>query len=1702
MRDQFTTIPSGTPARTGEEVTSVWVDPQWAIERWVVGLGSDQSEWDVVGEPFWRLIGDQLGDAEPVFRSAMADRVSVELDLGEPDPGDRLVVRLTPAAAGAMIQFRLAAAAIPSVESDESRGIFPTATPLEIDGQVPIWARSPLIEPGETIGATDLHRRVVQRLVEQGGFRRVALSVLMADRLLVAQYAGYVLIDVLRPVTDPGPGVAVLAGEAVRVVAGSGAGMLAEDSAVAVHVPFRSGEAGPVSGVITVEWPADLPATECDTAALVAMAAQLSRALESQVSEPAASAQDVALADADRPTRADHGMGPDEAGSASRGGSTGDAGEGDGVSESDPSLGPGHVEWSGLGRSGRLEALVTRQWDGPSGRWPLSGLSDRIEELSGYSAEALVSEPGLWLAAVHADDRSQAMMGQSLAPEVGQRSQTAYRFRRADGAWRLFQEEAVVFRDSVGNLINALLVSDVTDDQRTVQLLHESETRYRYLVDDLPGVVAYIREYDPRFEMLRTSYISAEIESLTGITPDVWIRENIAIISLVHPDDRERVETARHAVLGKLSDFSHEYRIIRPDGQIRWVRNRVRHIARMSDDPGHGERWHGVMIDITTQREAEIALAEREAEYRLLVEQLPSATLFTQQIHRTTGERTTTYVSPQVTALTGFDLVDPQRPDPPFLSLVHPDDRDLVLASMPGPGTTSARLSVDFRIIHRSGRTRWMRSMTHREGDDPDAPLITWRGIMIDITDQRVAEEAARAEDVRLRAVVEQGSEIVLIVDDRWAISFASPAIETILGYRLDQVRDLTVSRVIHPENLPEVREVFGRLRHVPGGRVTAMRTRARHFTGSWRWIELSAVNKLDVPAIGGIVVTGRDVTDQVLAEESLRFRETLFGTLVEHSADYIMVVQPDMQISYASPSAQGLIARDEVLTSWPMPWPDRPGATTIRPRLEQIFKELGEQPGATVRVEERLQHTSGEIRWVSATVTNHLETPGIQGFVINAHDVTESREAQQQLRDSEERFRALFRYAPDIVMVLDPDGFVQYASPSVEIALGDSINRFMDRDAQLNFHPDDNGMAIEQFDRALEHPSEGVSFEARVRHQSGAWLWWEITLTNLLTHPSVGGLVLNARDVTWRKDAEAMLRESEERFRSLLQHGSDLTILVSERGVVTFVTPSSQRILGYEPGDMVGKVDFEWISRSDRVRFDALLVESQRHAEPVGPIVVSFRHADGTMRDLQIIATSLLGDRSVRGIVINAHDVTERRTLEQQLIHQASHDALTGLPNRSLFHQRLDEARERSVANGTSFAVILLDLDDLKIINYTLGHAAGDQVLRTIGDRLRSIARDDDMVARMGGDEFTIVIEELADVSSATTFADRVISRLREPISLGGHDVLISPCLGIAIGRPDDAADNDLLREADIAMYEAKARGKGQRVVYDDSVNSQALARMQTQDDLRDAITGRKLQVHYQPQIELVTGRIIEFEALVRWEHPTRGMISPAEILPVAEETGMIIPLGQFVISEACRAARGWNVRRQATGLEPLVIGVNLSARQFLHPTLIEDVTAALAESGLEPRLLRLEITESVALNDLAATIETMRALRELGVSLAIDDFGTGYSGLNYLSETPIDTIKIDGSFIDGLGSESSDTAMIHAVMAYATTLGLDVCAEGIESAEQVRQLRAVGCHRGQGFYFSGPLPEETVTAMLETDALWSLGYWDSGSYVLEAGD
>lgn len=1753
------------PPPEDQDLTVILVARDWAVERWVVGTGARAEDWEVAGVSFWVLTEGRL--SEPVraaIRAAMTSRHPSIVTGHDPLSGLPVALTLTPTGSGLTIALQVlepespprpgggsdadadqpdgssvVSAAPPADEEvagggtvsegdsgDAPGGIAAEAGDVARDAEnaaddadpVTSSSRSDVLADQQwalvlgaamdRVRATTADEAAYSVVIEElsgiadGG--RVSLGLISNERLLLVRYAGYGLIDLLRPLSDEGLGLALRVGTAVRVRPSDGVTWIDDRARVAVHAPFRQKAAGPFAGILTVEWRSEAAATPERIERIAAFADGLGVAFARRdLGEPAGPAAPADL------------LPPEATVGGPTAGTDGDA-EGDGPGGSGPrdATGPDHrsaepgatAATAASSRSGwndpaadllpsmersRTQALLTRRWDPNSGRWPINGMSGRVAELSGFGVEELVRDPDLWASRVDAEDRSQSLRSQSLAPEIGERSQAVYRFQRRDGIWRLFQEDAVVFLDAMGSLINATMVIDITEEERTVDLLRESELRYRYLVDQLPGVVAYIREFDPVYGTLRTTYISPEIEALTGIPTEHWTRENIAITSMVHPEDLPRVEASSRAVIDRHADHTHEFRIVRPDGQIRWIRNRVRSISRPGPDGGSQGRWHGVAIDITAQRVAELALQDRETRFRLLVEQSPSTTLYTQQVSTATGQITTTYLSPQVESLTGYAPDDPLHPEPPFLALVHPDDLAIVRDHLPGEtAAADGRATVTYRITHRNGETRWLRNMVERDAVSDDGDPVTWRGIVIDVTEQRVAEELARAQDARMRSIIEQASDIVLVSNRAGQFTFTSPAVETVLGYGPEDLASLTLEQIVHPDHLADLLHQMQRVHAEPGGRLDPRRIEVRHADGSWRWMEVSAINKLDQPEIAGVVTTARDVTEAVRAEQTLRLRESLLQNLVQHSADYIVVADGDQGVTYASPAALEFLGRD----AGAEPGAFRLATGHYKPEGSEAFNQVARQlegrPGGVARIELEMLRADGQWRWVAMTVTNHLATEGIAGFVINAHDITDQREAEQRLRDSEDRFRALFRFAPDIVMVLDPDGYVLFASPSVEQALGDAISRFIDRETQLSFHADDYAMAIERFDRALENPSEGVSFEARVQHHSGAWLWWEITVTNLLGHASVGGLVLNARDVTWRKVAEARLRESEERFRSLVQHGSDLTMLVTEDGTVSFVTPSSMRILGFDPDDIVGRTDFDWISRADRPRFDELLEQSRRRPEPTEPIVISFRHADGSWRALQLIATSLLDDVNVRGIVINAHDVTDRRTLEQQLKHQAYHDPLTGLPNRSLFNERLAEARVRAERDRTSYAVIFLDLDDFKIVNDTLGHIAGDQLLRTVADRLGAIARSDDMVARMGGDEFTILIEDLADIESAEAFADRVIRRLQEPVTINGHEVVVSPCLGIAVGRPDDQT-HDLLREADVAMYEAKARGKGQRVVYDDAMTTHAWARMQVQSELRRALAHGQLQVHYQPQVELATGRITEFEALVRWEHPTRGLIAPQEFIPVAEETGLIVPLGQYVLEQACAAVRRWNHGRRERGLDDLAISVNLSARQFLNPALLDDITRVLRETGTEPGLLRLEITESVALNDFAATRQTLHALRALGVGLAIDDFGTGYSGLSYLRECPIDTIKIDRSYVRGLGADSSDTAMIHAVMAFATTLGLDVCAEGIEREEQIQLLRAVGCQRGQGFYFSGALPVETVTAMLESDPVWALGFW-----------
>ena len=442
-----------------------------------------------------------------------------------------------------------------------------------------------------------------------------------------------------------------------------------------------------------------------------------------------------------------------------------------------------------------------------------------------------------------------------------------------------------------------------------------------------------------------------------------------------------------------------------------------------------------------------------------------------------------------------------------------------------------------------------------------------------------------------------------------------------------------------------------------------------------------------------------------------------------------------------------------------------------------------------------------------------------------------------------------------------------------------------------------------------------------------------------------------------------------------------------------------------------------------------------------------------------------------------DAGAVDAMRRVLGEAVHQATHDALTGLPNRTLVLDRLTHALARSRRQPQGLAVLFVDLDRFKVVNDSLGHSVGDEVLVQVAQRLQAAVRPADTVARLAGDEFVVICEDVVDERDVLRVAERVAQAVAAPIPLYGRDTIITASIGIALACEETRAE-DLLRDADVAMYRAKERGRARLEVFDQAMRTRMLRRLEIEHALRRALQEDAFTLHYQPTVHLATGRPISVEALLRWEHPEWGLVMPGEFVPLAEETGLIMPLGKWVIEEACRQLASW--RRMHSECADINVSVNLSARQFADPNLVDIVSSALKESGLAPSGLWLEITESVLMEEAQTTVETLRALRGLGVHLSIDDFGTGYSSLSYLKRFPVDVLKIDRSFVDGLGTDPEDEAIVTAVVRLAQALDLDVVAEGVETAGQLAELRRLGCTAVQGFYFGRPRPPEETLAYL----------------------
>ena len=845
----------------------------------------------------------------------------------------------------------------------------------------------------------------------------------------------------------------------------------------------------------------------------------------------------------------------------------------------------------------------------------------------------------------------------------------------------------------------------------------------------------------------------------------------------------------------------------------------------------------------------------------------------------------------------------------------------------------------------------------------------------------------------------------------------------------------------------------------------------------------LNPVPNLD-PTPLAFTVTGVALTWSLLRYRFLDILPVARNVAVDAMQDGVIVLNAQNRVVDLNLSAQRVLGRtapEAVGESIARVLPDLTGLLERHPAVERVDEEVRLGNGATRRVYDLkfspLQDGSGQ--------------PA--GALMLLRDITEQKRTEEALKESEERFRSLVQNASDLITLVDATGTITYESPSKERILGYGPQELVGRPALEHVHPDDLEQVSVEFINVLSTPgylSEEPA-EFWYRHADGTWRYLEALAANLLDDPGVRSVVITSRDVTERKQAEEALKDSEERFRSLVQNASDMVSILNPDGTIRYISPSVEWVLGYRPEERVGLDVFGDETHPDdieRARGD--FVKGLERPGSTSPSMgFRVRHKDGSWRHLEATAANRLDHPAVGGIVVNARDVTERKAYEERLRHQALHDKLTGLPNRALFLDRLSyvltRQRDRDGESaGKVVAVLFLDLDNFKYVNDSLGHEVGDRLLVEVARRLEGALRPSDTAARIGGDEFCILLAGVEEEAEAIRVARRIADVLEAPFALGGREAFVTASVGVALSGPNGTSPEnaaDLLKRADLAMYESKNGGKACHSVFDPESERRSVRRLELESGLRRAVERDEIIVLYQPVVSLKTGLTLGFEALARWDHPGGGLVHPADFIPVAEETGLIVPIGRRVLRLACQHAGEWQEIRPSG--QPLIVGVNMSARQLSHPGLVEDVEEALDEFGLRPEALTLEMTESALVENSEHHVSSLRRLRELGVRFAIDDFGTGYSSLSYLRRFPMGMLKIDRSFVERLGQKGGgekDGVLLSGVVSIAHGLDMVVLAEGVETSEQLARLEALGCDAAQGHLFSRPLSGEEATKFL----------------------
>ncbi|HEX3723222.1 MAG TPA: PAS domain S-box protein [Nitrolancea sp.] len=1025
--------------------------------------------------------------------------------------------------------------------------------------------------------------------------------------------------------------------------------------------------------------------------------------------------------------------------------------------------------------------------------------------------------------------------------------------------------------------------------------------------------------------------------------------------------------------------------------------------------------------------------------------------------------------------ITGYSEAELSSID--ILSITHPDDidkmadrhRQLIQDSIP-------YFHLEARFIRHDGRIVSV-DLSSSLASDADGEPLYIVGLVQDISERKMAERALRRTNETLRALIQASPLAIAAVDQHNRLRAWNPAAEQLLGWTEREVLGKDCAMFVEIE---ESADEGQRHSTAHGTIVKDLELQRRTKSGSIVDISVSTARlatgpEHDVGWSAMAIVT--DISERKQAEARLRDAELRYRSLVEQVPAVIYMATDDELYTtvYISPQITTLIncSADE-WTGNPDGWlnaihPDDRGRVLARSNRDGVRTKF--------ESEYRLRTNDGSYIWVRDEAVLVYDEDGQplfwQGFLL---DINERKRAVEELVALESKYRTLIDNANDAIVMYDLGGRLTFVNQVFIERYGYSFAEALELSIYDIVHPEN----VEDIRAYLRQQLNGTrvpgSIQLKATTKDAGIVYIDVSASPIVKNGVVVAFQAVARDISERYLAEQRLAESEQRYRSLFYHNPDAVFSLDPHGNCLTANRACERITGYSIDDILSTPWAALVVPED-LRRTLRHIARTAHGKPQA-FEISVVRKSGEMVRLHITTLPIIVGGQIVGIYGIAKDETERRTLEERLAFQAFHDSLTSLPNRNLFLDRLQHALARAGRNESMLAVLFLDLDNFKVINDSLGHEIGDQLLVSVAGRLSASMRADDTAARLGGDEFILLLEDIKSVHEAEQVARRVHEVLKAPFKIGRREVFVTSSIGIAISTSASDRPDELLRNADVAMYGAKRNGRARYEVFNQEMHIHALQRLELEQDLRQAIEHQEFRVHYQPKLEIGSGRIVELEALARWQRPQQGIVSPDQFIPLAEETGLIIPIGQWVLCEACRQLKSWQTAFPDRA--PRLVSVNLSAVQLRLSTLVDDVATTLRETGLEPSNLCLEITESAVMDNAELAMSTLSALKELGVQLAIDDFGTGYSSLSYLKRFPVDVLKIDQSFIEELGTSQENSLIVGVTIRLAHALGMRVVAEGVETVMQLDRLQTLGCDLAQGFYISRPLGSTGIEQML----------------------